>query len=204
MTIRLNINQFYDAIAKQYVETYTKHPKAGDILKKYEKLLPRKSKILDLGCGPGFPVASFLVKKGHKVTGIDISKTMLNYARKFVKEGKFIFGDIRTIKLPGGYDSIISTFSLIHMPKKDAKKCIKKIYNLLNERGLLYISVIESEGEKKFNWFGKTTKYFYFKESEIKNILKKAKFKIIYLKRYTLKRKDKGPQMQIFIFAKKV
>ena len=42
-------------------------------------------KVLDLGCGPGL-YSSRLAKKGIKVTGIDISKNSLDYARHYAAE----------------------------------------------------------------------------------------------------------------------
>jgi len=205
MITKLNAKNFYNIIAKEYVKTYTKHSRAEVILKKYEKLLPQKSKILDIGCGPGFPIGKFLAKRKHKITGIDISKEMVRYAKKFVKKGKFVVSDIRTIKLPENrYNGIVASFSLVHMPKKDVKKSLKKIYNLLKVGGILFLSVVKDEGEKVMTWFGKTTKCTYFKEKEIKSILQDIGFKIIHLEKYSLIRRDKKPQIQIFIFAKRV
>lgn len=204
MVTKLKVKEFYDAIAQEYVDSYTKHPKGNAILKKYERLLPRKARILDIGCGPGFPIDTFLAKGGHKITGIDISKEMIKYAKKFVKKGKFMLGDIRKIRLPENYyGGIISSFSLVHMSKKDAKESLRKIYDLLRNNGILYLSLVEKEGEKVMTWFRKTTKCVYFREKEIKNILEKIGFKVVYLERYALKRKGKRPQMQLFIFAKK-
>ncbi len=44
-----------------------------------------KLNILDLGCGPGLYTELF-AKKGHNVTGIDISKNSIDYAIKSAKE----------------------------------------------------------------------------------------------------------------------
>ncbi|APD07783.1 2-polyprenyl-6-hydroxyphenol methylase [Flavobacteriaceae bacterium UJ101] len=44
-----------------------------------------KLNILDLGCGPGL-YTELLAKKGHNVTGIDISKNSIDYAIKSAKE----------------------------------------------------------------------------------------------------------------------
>jgi SAM-dependent methyltransferase len=48
-------------------------------------VLKSGDKVLDLGCGPGL-YSSRLAKKGIKVTGIDISKNSLDYARHYALE----------------------------------------------------------------------------------------------------------------------
>ena len=46
-----------------------------------------KLNILDLGCGPGLYTEIF-AKAGHNVTGIDISKNSIEYAKKCAKDKK--------------------------------------------------------------------------------------------------------------------
>jgi len=46
-----------------------------------------KLNILDLGCGPGL-YSEIFAKKGHNVTGIDISKNSIEYAKKSAKDKK--------------------------------------------------------------------------------------------------------------------
>jgi len=48
-------------------------------------ILKPGNKVLDLGCGPGL-YSSRLAAKGMKVTGIDISKNSLDYARHYAAE----------------------------------------------------------------------------------------------------------------------
>lgn len=69
-----------------------------------------KKLILDVGCGTGF--LSILLKElGHDVIGIDISKGMLNIAKKNSNYLKipFLLGDSNTVNfLPETFDIIIS------------------------------------------------------------------------------------------------
>jgi 2-polyprenyl-3-methyl-5-hydroxy-6-metoxy-1,4-benzoquinol methylase len=46
--------------------------------------LPLGSRVLDVGCGNGVPVARRLVGGGHQVTGLDISERRIVRARKLV------------------------------------------------------------------------------------------------------------------------
>jgi ubiquinone/menaquinone biosynthesis C-methylase UbiE len=53
------------------------------------------SKILDLACGAG--LSSHMLSKYYKVTGVDLSKPLLNYAKKHFKNIKFEVQDARKL-----------------------------------------------------------------------------------------------------------
>ena len=46
--------------------------------------LPEHAKVLDVGCGSGKPIASYLMAKGFDVYGIDISPKQIAYAKKII------------------------------------------------------------------------------------------------------------------------
>ena len=75
------VEQGYNRIAEDYYN-HRNISKFNSELEKFASLLPEKPHILDLGCGAGIPTAKFLTEKGIRVTGIDLSETMLNLARR--------------------------------------------------------------------------------------------------------------------------
>jgi SAM-dependent methyltransferase len=78
--LEAHLNPTHDAASRR-PETIDKEIKnliSSGIIKKGDR-------VLDLGCGPGL-YASRLAAKGAKVTGVDISKRSLDYARKYAKE----------------------------------------------------------------------------------------------------------------------
>ncbi|MDF7815719.1 class I SAM-dependent methyltransferase [Hymenobacter sp. YC55] len=46
-------------------------------VRKWAKLLPPKATVLDLGCGPGIPIAQLLLAEGLRVYGLDASPAMV-------------------------------------------------------------------------------------------------------------------------------
>lgn len=87
---------------------------------------PESTRILVLGCGTG-PLACILAAKGYRVTGVDISATAIEFAKKQAAERKldvqFLVGD--TCKAPadaGAYDIAIDDHLLhcIVLPKDRA------------------------------------------------------------------------------------
>ena len=52
---------------------------------------PKSGKVLDLGCGGGQPLTAYFADKGFDVTGVDLSRAMIEIAkRKFPRED-FLF-----------------------------------------------------------------------------------------------------------------
>ena len=83
------VEQGYNKIAEDYYN-HRDLNKFNKELEEFAFLLPDNAHILDVGCGAGIPTAKFLTQRGIKVTGIDLSETMLNLARKMVPNAEFI------------------------------------------------------------------------------------------------------------------
>lgn len=101
------------------------------------------SKILDLGCGTGNHDL-LLAKKGFKVTGIDLSRQMINQAISKAKaqnlEIEFMKGDIRTAVLGKKFDLVISMFAVMgyQVTNNDLEMALKTARAHL-DRGSLFI-----------------------------------------------------------------
>ena len=92
-------------LAQNIIEIYKKHARAwtelrGNFL--YEKAwldhflarIPQHSKILDLGCGSGKPIADYLIQHDHKITGVDSSDVMIEMARQNFPEQHWLQADM--------------------------------------------------------------------------------------------------------------
>ena len=90
------VEQGYNKISKAYY-THRDLNKFNSELEQFVSLLPKEAHVLDVGCGAGIPTANFLIKRGIKVTGIDLSDSMLSMARENVPDAEFIKMDINKI-----------------------------------------------------------------------------------------------------------
>lgn len=109
------------------------------IVKKLLEKYPT-GKVVDLGCGTG-RYSLYLDSHGHSVTGIDISKDMINVARSKNKRVKFLQGDMR--KLPfndNEFDFAISGLAIHYV--KNLEETIKEYSRVLKPGGKLIISSI--------------------------------------------------------------
>jgi SAM-dependent methyltransferase len=73
------------------------------------------ARILDVCCGTGY-LAGLLQARGYRVTGIDASASMIQYARESAPAAEFRVCDVTEFNLPAGFDAAVSTFdSLNHI-----------------------------------------------------------------------------------------
>jgi len=112
-------------------------------------------KILDLGCGPGLYTEIF-AKNGHNVTGIDISKNSIEYARKSAVERKLDITYINTSYLEvdlesNKYDLVVLIYTdLGVLTPTERETLLKMIYRVLKKGGTFIFDVLkDKEIEKK-------------------------------------------------------
>ncbi len=70
----------YETVAAQYIAGRGARSGVGigvREVREWIQTLPSGGAVLDLGCGPGFPITSLLVDAGLRVYGVDASPTML-------------------------------------------------------------------------------------------------------------------------------
>ncbi|HMB37133.1 MAG TPA: class I SAM-dependent methyltransferase [Methylomirabilota bacterium] len=75
--------------------------------------LPRGARILDVACGYGRHAAE-LSRRGFHVVGLDLSRPMLDEARRRFREGprlRFVRGDMRRLGYAAGFDAVICFFT---------------------------------------------------------------------------------------------
>jgi len=104
-------------------------------------LLPGGSRVLDLGCGCGVPVARDLAAAGHRVTGVDVSDVQIQRARRLVPTGRFLRADAATVALPPrSFEAVVALYSLIHMPLPTQPVVLAAIADWLVDDGLLLLT----------------------------------------------------------------
>jgi SAM-dependent methyltransferase len=84
--------------------------------------LAEGTKVLDLGCGPGRPVAQHMVEQGLCVTGVDSSPTMISFCRDRLPNQEWIVADMRKIALGRRFDGILAWDSFFHLDHDDQRK----------------------------------------------------------------------------------
>lgn len=147
---------------------------------KFEELLPSQSFVLDLGCGAGAPVDDYLIKKGHLVTGIDISETQISLAKKYCPRGAFFVKDIMELTF-GEYqvDGVISLYTFFHIPRERHGEMLKKVASFLPKGGKFLVSMGDDDFEGEHMLHGQKVWSSHFGPKRNRELVAQAGFDIL-------------------------
>lgn len=113
-----------------------------------------KLNILDLGCGPGL-YSEIFSKKGHNVTGVDISKNSINYAKKSAHDKEldieYINSSYLDINLESSkYDLVLLIYTdLGVLMPKDRESLLRTVYRVLKKGGVFIFDVLKDNQIEK-------------------------------------------------------
>ena len=147
------VRQAYDAIGDAYLEVRRGDTHDVPHLEALTRRVRPGGRILDVGCGPGIPIASYLVDAGFQVLGIDISREQVRLARENVPNGEFTVRDMS--KLTAGefeVDAVVAFYSLFHTPRDDHPALLSVLRTFVHRGGWLLCTSgsTEWEGEEPF------------------------------------------------------
>lgn len=138
-------------------------PRIDDIDYVFRMCNKQNPVVLEIGCGNGRDAKAILTHTNN-YTGIDISKNLLQLAQENVPQAIFQLADVENYKFPTHLDIVFAFASFIHSDKANLASIMRKLFNSLNEDGLVFISLKYSpvyEEVTKTDKFGTRTYYHY-------------------------------------------
>lgn len=90
-------------------------------LDRFLALVPEHAPILDIGCGSGVPIARHLLAKGHSVTGIDSSNSLIALCRRRFPQAAWYVQDMRRLALGRSFDGLLAWNSFFHLTQDDQR-----------------------------------------------------------------------------------
>ena len=196
------INQeSYNKIAEKWAEERDKSF-PGKLVMDFSSKIKPNGKILDIGCGTGYPIAKYFSDNGFSVTGIDISENMLQKAiEQNMKNAKFYLCDFFEYKPIEKQDWIIAFDSFFHFPKEKQNEIYKKVSDWINPGCYLLFTHGKENGEIEGNMFGEVFYYSALDTKEVHKLLLESGFKIeLSIEKY----KEENIERNLVILAKKV
>ena len=190
----------YDRIAEWYDKQRRSWSNRKE-LEDFAQRLPKGAEVLDAGCGAGYAV-SFLAKRGFAVTGIDVSKKMLELAERKAPRATLLRMDMRRMDFPSkSFDGIVCLYAIIHVPRRSHRRILSCFKDMLKPNGLLLICTGWGDyvGPED-DWLGTGTRMYWShfdKETNLK-MIKQTGFRIVWSRP---SRKHDGTHL--FVLAKK-
>ena len=173
----------YNAVAEEYAirlgDELAYKPVDRALLRSLIEQTEKRTRIADLGCGPGH-VAAWLAKHEVSAVGIDLSNEMIAVGRREYPEVEFREGDLLSLPAKvGEFGSIVALYSIIHLELSELTPAFKEMHRALRESGLLLIAFhIGSEERYRDEWWGHQVDvtFRFFEPGDIIELLQGAGF----------------------------
>ena len=168
--------EYYNKNSKDYFDS-TVNVDMSASYEEFINLLPKGSKILDLGCGSGRDSLQFM-KLGYDVTAVDGSLELAKRAAKLLGK-EVIVSSFEELQLEDKYDGIWACASLLHLDNNALRDVLNKLYDNLNDSGIFYMSFKYGTSE----FIDKNNRYFnmFTEDRLIKFIEENTKYNILQI-----------------------
>jgi SAM-dependent methyltransferase len=174
------VKRGYNKIASLYQAEREKFINPAE-LDAFVSSLPDTARVLDAGCGTGVPVARFLVDKGFRVVGIDLSETMISLARKNVPDAIYMEMNMLNMGFASeSFDGIISCYAIIHNKRESNLDLFKDFNRILVPGGTMLVSVGIDDWEDIDNYYGVDMFWSHYAPDRTVALIKKAGFEIVF------------------------
>jgi cyclopropane fatty-acyl-phospholipid synthase-like methyltransferase len=190
--MKLN-RESYNKIADEWAESREKHSFVSNLVIEFASKVKPGGKILDIGCGTGFPIAKYLSEQGFIVTGIDISEKLLQKAiDRNLPNTKLYLCDFFDFEPRDKYDGIIAFDSFFHFPKEKQKQIYGRVSDWMNNNAYLLFTHVSKDGEFKGEMFDEMFYYSSLNKDEVCLLLSNTGFEVVWSKEmYTEKDMDR-------------
>ena len=114
------------------IDLYERHARAYDRdrsrslqerawLDRFLGYVPPGGTVLDVGCGMGEPIASYLLQRGVHVVGVDAAQSMIDLCRARFPDSEWIAADMRELDFGRRFDGILAWDSFFHLDMDDQR-----------------------------------------------------------------------------------
>jgi SAM-dependent methyltransferase len=107
-------------------------------VRKWARTLPRSSNVIDLGCGPGFPITVILVEEGLKVFGVDAASSFVAAFQRNLPGTPIVCESVLESTLFGRtFDAVLSIGLMFLLKVEEQHRLIQRFEEILVPGGRL-------------------------------------------------------------------
>lgn len=114
----------YERVGHLWAKQRTRNLMEKQWLDRFLAASPRHTgavRVLDLGCGSGQPIATYLSDRGTRLTGVDATQTMTSLYAQALPQAETIQADMRGLALDRRFDAILAWNSFFHLSADDQR-----------------------------------------------------------------------------------
>lgn len=193
----------FDAIGERYDEVFSERSAQLTNGRWVLERTASGARILDLGCGTGFPSAEQLAGAGREVIGVDNSARMLALARLRLPSVRFLHRDLRSLPTePGSFDGVVAFFSLLMLPKHDIEATLADIARLLVPGGPFALGMVEGDLDAApLPLFGTEVTVSAYPRDELVKVVRTAGFEVAGVDELVAELEPGQPETQLYLRA---
>jgi SAM-dependent methyltransferase len=138
----------YEAVAVEFLASRGSGRSTGigvNAVREWSRTLPRGTAVIDLGCGPGFPITEVLVAEGLDVFAIDAAPSLVEAFRRNLPNTPVICEAVQdSTFFHRTFEGVLAWGLMFLLSPEDQRRLIQSIADILVPGGrLLFTSVAE-------------------------------------------------------------
>jgi SAM-dependent methyltransferase len=204
------VAEVYDVVAKEYAEKFCgeheKKPQDREILHRFSQEVVGKKPIWDFGCGPG-QTAQYLRNLGIEISGLDVSKKLIEQAKVIHPGITFREGDILDLEFENeSIAGIVAFYAIVHFSQEQVARAFREIFRVLQPGGVFLFTYHIGEGAIHLDEFldkEVDIDFMFFKTDFISICIKDAGFEGIEIIEREPYPEVEYPSRRAYVFAKK-
>jgi SAM-dependent methyltransferase len=138
----------YEGVAAEFMARRGSGRSTGvgvNTVRKWARTLPAGATVLDLGCGPGFPITEVLVTEGLNVFGVDAAPSFVQALQRNLPNTPVVCEAVQDSRFfDRTFDGVLAWGLMFLLSAEDQRRLIQRIGEILTPEGrLLFTSPAE-------------------------------------------------------------
>ena len=173
----------YDKIAFQYAVKRTANSEDIQLLNLLVARLQPRSKVLDAGCGSGYPVSQFL-SQYFQITGVDFAAEQIRLAKTNLPYSTFVCSDLTRMPFKKDvFDALVSYYAIIHVPRQEHSRLLVDFHRILRTGGLALLCLGAGDlPEDTADYLGTEMFWSHYDKETNLRMMKESGFEVLWYK----------------------